>query len=462
MMTVAAALILIFVSLVASFFFSGSETAVVSASRYRLRHLRSEGNIQAEKTLDLLDRSPRVMSAVLIGTNLGNVFAVLLFKSMLEDVWPGAHESVLGVLSRSDLISLVLLTSLIVVFAEILPKALFRARADAWIMSLRPILTFFTNLFSPVIYVLEKLVELALLATGSPEGTAKPRLTRSDLIAMLRGGGVGSEAEGGKVADAIAQEGRSATNGEAPPPEQHLAIREPDERRVVRNIIGLEQHFAREIMQPLVELEAVHLGRTTIEAFLEQARRSGHSRFPVYRDRIVDLTGYISVYDVIRDTEGRVDLEDFVHAAHYVPETQRVDDLLQEFLFLRISNAIVVDEYGGCSGWVTREDVIEEIVGELEDELDRPVTEIEEREDGSYMIEGRSEIDDVNEILGTKLDKTDCDTIGGLMMRELGKIPREGDAIEIQGWGFRIDAMDGMRVGRIEILPHESDEDMST
>lgn len=457
MMTLAAGLILIFVSLVASFFFSGSETAVVSASRYRLRHLKSEGNIQAGKTLDLLDRSPRVMSAVLIGTNLGNVFAVLLFKSMLEDVWPGTRESVLGILSRSDLISLVLLTSLIVVFAEILPKALFRARADAWIMSLQPVLTFFTNLFSPVIYVLEKLVDVALLATGSPEGSAKPRLTRSDLLMMLRGGGAGPEPEGESTASA--QDGRSATNGEAIPPEQHLAIRVPDERRVVRNIIGLDQHFAREIMQPLVEIEAVPLGRTTIEAFLQQARRSGHSRFPVYRDRIVDLTGYINVYDVIRDTEGRVDLEDFVHPAHYVPETQRVDDLLQEFLFLQISNAIVVDEYGGCSGWVTREDVIEEIVGELEDELDRPVTEIEEREDGSYLIEGRSDIDDVNEILGTKLDKTDCDTIGGLMMRELGKIPREGDAIEIQGWGFRIDVMDGMRVGRIEILPRASDGD---
>lgn len=454
MMLLAAGLIFlaILASLAVSFFFSGAETAVISCSQYQLRHRMEQGDTSVEKTLDMLSEPARLISTVLIGTNLGNVFAVLFFKLLLDQLWEQSHRRVLGVISWDELICLVVLTPVIFVFAEILPKALFRAKADAWIHRLRPVLIATRTLCAPVNAFLEVLVRWVLLPFGPREKTPVGRLTRSDLIMMLhspaRNGG--SEAEQVEGQEGMATASEAAAEAVA---DQATSIREPDETRVIQNIIELENRQGREIMQPLVELEAVHLGHTTIEAFREQARRSGYSRFPAYRDRIVNLIGYIDVFDVIRDTTGKKNLEDFLRPAHFIPETKRVDDLLQEFLLLRVNNAIVVDEYGGCSGWVTREDVIEEIVGELEDELDSPTVLISEQEDGSFLIEGRNDIEDAGEVLGVQFEDSDCDTFGGLIMKHMGRIPRVGAEITLQGWRMEIVQMDEMRVAMVRVRP---------
>ena len=411
-----------------------------------------QGDTSVEKTLDMLSEPARLISTVLIGTNLGNVFAVLFFKLLLDQLWAQSHRRVLGVISWDELICLVVLTPVIFVFAEILPKALFRAKADAWIHRLRPVLVATRTLCAPVNAFLEVLVRWVLLPFGPREKTPVGRLTRSDLIMMLHS----PARNGGSEAEQIEGQEGMTTASEAPAEavaDQVTSIREPDETRVIQNIIELENRQGREIMQPLVELEAVHLGHTTIEAFREQARRSGYSRFPAYRDRIVNLIGYIDVFDVIRDTTGKKNLEDFLRPAHFIPETKRVDDLLQEFLLLRVNNAIVVDEYGGCSGWVTREDVIEEIVGELEDELDSPTVSISEQEDGSFLIEGRNDIEDAGEVLGVQFEDSDCDTFGGLIMKHMGRIPRVGAEITLQGWRMEIVQMDEMRVAMVRVRP---------
>lgn len=456
MMVLAAILIFmaILASLAVSFFFSGAETAVISCSQYQLRHRMEQGDTTVEKTLAMLAQPARLISTVLIGTNLGNVFAVLFFKLLLDLLWTQSHNRVLGIMSWDELICLVVLTPVIVVFAEILPKALFRAKADAWIHRLRPVLVAMRTLCAPINAFLEVLVRGVLLPFGPREGTPMGRLTRSDLIMMLhspvRNGG--SEAEFDEGHGGMATKTSSEAPAEAVS-DQVTSIREPDETRVIQNIIELENRQAREIMQPLVELEAVHLGHTTLDAFREQARRSGYSRFPAYRDRIVNLIGYIDVFDVIRDTTDKKNLEDFLRPAHFIPETKRVDDLLQEFLLLRVNNAIVVDEYGGCSGWVTREDVIEEIVGELEDELDSPTVLISEQDDGSFLIEGRNDIEDAGEVLGVQFEDTDCDTFGGLIMKHMGRIPRVGAEITLRGWRMEIVEMDEMRVAMVRVRP---------
>lgn len=449
------ALLALALSLVVSFFYSGAETAVVSANRYRLAHLRKEGNERAERTLALLSRSPRLLSAVLIGTNLANVFAVLLFKDLLNRYWDRAAHPAFGFVHWDELTSLLVFTPILVIFAEILPKALFRARADAWIMALRPPLALSTFLFLPVIVILEGLVNLVLIPLGRGGRTPRRHLTRADLIMMLHGTGQADELdELEEESGAAGINGRAArasvNNGEAPD-----LVREPDERRLIQNIIALEQTYVREIMQPLVEVDAIRLGRMSLEAFKEQARRSGYSRFPVFKDRIVNLIGYVDVYDVIRDTQARTDLESFVHPAYYVPETKRLDDLLREMLFHRINNAIVVDEYGGCCGWITREDIIEEIVGELEDELDEPSPQVRETEPGVYEVDGRLDIEEVNEMFSTEFDDTDTDTLAGLVMKELDRIPQPGDRLELQGWRLTVLQMDGHRVERIELRPAE-------
>lgn len=453
------ATLLIFCALVfalaVSFFYSGSETAVISASRYRLDHMRQEGDRGAEKTLNLLADPNRVISAILIGTNLGNVFAVLLFKYGIGQIWPSVRNPAIGLVHWDELISLLLLTPTIIVFAEILPKALFRARADDWITELRWPLTASIRAFAPVILVLDGIVNSIVRRLDSDATDHPRRLTRSDLIMMLHG----IREQNGREKNAESDNEASSSNGsekaEEPDVEATERILEPDERRIIGNIIALEQRQAREIMQPLVELETVNLRQSNLRSFLDLARECGHSRFPAYRDRIVDLIGYVDVYDVIRDDQARTDLAAFVQPAYYVPETKRVDDLLQEFLQLRINNAIVVDEYGGCSGWITREDIIEEIVGELEDELDRPMVTMEEIAEGHFRVEGRTDIEDLNEVLETTFDDSDCDTIGGFVMRELGRVPKVGDRVSLEGWIIEVSEMDLMRVAMLEVRREE-------
>lgn len=436
-------LLAIGLSLMMSFFFSGSETAVISVNQLRLRHLAESGDADARKTLDFLASAPRLISCVLIGTNLGNVLAVLLFKILLIFTWEDLHRPAFGYINRDELISLLVLTPMIVIFAEILPKALFRARADAWIGYLRVVLSGAMMLFSPAIRVLDAIVAMFMKPLG---GGAARGISRRDLIVLL------SETEGeGSSGAGSSSEALPANVASAALRDQAEAIREPDARRLIQNIIGLEKTNAREIMQPLAELEAVHLGTMTPASFIEMARRSGHSRFPVYPDRIINLTGYIEIYDVLNDTTGSRSLEKFVRDATYVPETKRVDDLLQDFLTQRIKTAIVVDEYGGCSGWITREDILEEIVGELEDEFDEPTVMISEQDEGVYRIDGRVDTEDVSEVLKIDLDDSECDTIGGLVMKELGRIAQIDDEVVVGVWRMRVTELDGMRIARIEV-----------
>lgn len=445
-------------NLLMSFFFSGSETAVISANQYNLRHRREEGDQQAARTLAVLSRASALMSAVLIGVSIGQTFVALFFKLLLDRLWPAADEIAFGPIRWDELISLIVLTPFVVVFAEILPKALFRAKADAWIHNIRPALSFFMFIFYPVIYSLDRLVDFFLWPFGGRDGHRGPRLTRSDLILMLNAPTLTADTETPRKEEPT--EAGAAQAPMAPPASQKVdsdqaaADEEPDERRLIQNIIELEQTQVREIMQPLIELEAVQLGRTTVDAFLEQARRSGYTRFPAYKTRIVNMIGYVNVYDLLRDGREKTNLEDILRPGYYVPETKRVDDLLQEFLLQRINNAIVVDEFGGCSGWITREDILEEIVGELGDELDVPVRLIDEQPDGSFIMEGKVHTESVDEALGTDFENdTDCDTLGGIIMKQLGRIPKSGDSLMLHGWPIEILSMDGLRVGRVKVLP---------
>ena len=134
-----------------------------------------------------------------------------------------------------------------------------------------------------------------------------------------------------------------------------------------------------------------------------------------------------------------------------MPETKRVDDLLQEFLRLRIKNAVVVDEYGGCSGWISREDMLEEIVGELEDELDEPSRQITEEADGSYLVEGRMEIDALNHVLETEFSDEEWETLGGLILAEMGRIPAVGDMVTIGEWRATVAGMNGLQISKVRL-----------
>jgi putative hemolysin len=450
----------ILVCLVFSFFFSGSETGIISVNRYRLRGLADQGEPQAVDLLDLLDQKQRLLIMTLLGTNLANVLTALFFKKFIVDHWPDlSGKTVVGIFQASEILSLLILTPVIIILAEILPKAIFRAHADRLLEVLKPLYSLFLRIFWLPVTLIEKFAGLVPASLIEQRTSLARRLTREDVINLVNTDENGSQINPDQVPESSSEKHDSR---ETPAGLHTQNVMEDmdglvsvaaDERRMVQNILELDSTCAREIMIPLVDLVAIQLGRVDLEGFKAIAQASGYTRFPVYRDRIVEFIGYIDIFNMLRNEKKGDRLEDFVEYACYVPETMKVDDLLQEFLSKRIRNVIVVDEYGGCSGWIAREDILEEIVGELEDELDAPMPQIQEISRGIFVVDGRVEIDTVNEALNTSFEQDDCETISGLVMVETGRMPVEGDKFITGEWEFTVLEMDGHRVSRVRISP---------
>jgi CBS domain containing-hemolysin-like protein len=450
----------ILVCLALSFFFSGSETAVISINRYRLRSLHEQGDPEAGRVIALLSNTQRLLIMALIGTNIANVLAALLFRMLMEKGIVDPDARALGAIRWSELLSLALLTPVLIVFAEILPKALFRAHADRLAAPLRPIYVMCLWVFHPAIWMVERIARWMLGPLTVARSRAMRRLTRQDVIQLVRpedqrpeesrseGNGqakVGAESATGGAGDATEAGGAEIDGAE------ERVFEESDERRMVENILKLNQTTAEEIMTPLVELEAVRLGQVDLDALRKRAIESGYSRFPVFRDRIVHIVGFIDIFRVLKEFDGSQTLPDFIERPHYVPETKRIDDLLQEFLDKRIKIAIVVDEFGGCSGLISREDIFEEIVGEMEDELDEPAEPIQQAADGTITVDGRIEIDRLNVELAADLSDDDWETIAGLVLHEMGRIPKVGDQVILDDWHATVVEMDGLRIARIAL-----------
>ncbi len=442
-------LIAIVVCLALSFIFSGAEVAVVSVNRYRLRSLHEQGDATAGKLLGLLADSQRLLVMVLIGVNMANVLSALLFEAMLTRWLTGGDRLVFGMVKLSEVLSLFVLTPLLIVFAEILPKAIFRAHADQMFGSLQNFFRLGLFLFKPVIVTIQWLASWVIGSHVGTRSRAMRQLTRQDVINLIVPEDRVEEepaAEAGTPGDLLGHAIEQQFGREREQMEEGA-----DERRMIQNIIQLQETRAYEIMTPLAELVAVQVGRTDLEAFKGLARSSGYSRFPVYRDRIIRLVGVIDVYRVLHEDDGTKRLEDFVEPAYYVPDTKRVDDLLQKFLAERIKNAVVVDEFGGCVGWISREDILEEIVGELEDELDVPQRRISEQPDGSFLVEGRTEVDRINEALDTDFDDEEWETLAGMLLDQMGRIPKVGDEVTVDGWRARVERMEGMRIDLVRL-----------
>lgn len=444
-----------------SFFFSGSETAIISANKFRLRSLHEQGDATAGRLLALLGNTQRLLVMVLIGNNIAGVILALSFGQLIERLWPHlAERKILNIVTCSDALDLAILTPMVVVFAEILPKALFRAQADRVIVAIRPAILFFLALFKPLILVLERFTSLVLSPLSEQRTALMRHLTRQDVINLISPEEKDEEpeAEGAKTegpAPAAPTQPLGRVIARQAQQEVDRLVEATDERRMIHNIIELQDTRAYEIMTPLVDLDAVQLGRMDLEGFKQFARQSGYSRFPVFRDKIVNIIGTIDVFRVLREGETARRLEDFVERPHYVPETKRVDDLLQEFLRLRLKNAVVVNEYGGCSGWISREDMLEEIVGELEDELDEPSRRITEVAGGAYLVEGRLEIDALNHVLETDFSEEEWATLAGLILNEMGRIPAVGDEVVIDGWQATVVEMTGHRIDKVKLAKNK-------
>ena len=382
-------------------FFSGSEIAIISANRIRLRHRADHGDRRAQSLLDLLEVPDQLLATTLVGTNISVVVATTLATVALIRLFGAAGE----------LYALLLMWPLVLVFGEIVPKTIFQENADrAALLVIRP-LRWAMVAFRPISTVVGGVARL-LVARKAP--ARSPFVTKEEIESLVHGAERGVDLEVG-------------------------------ERLMIRRIFEFGDTPVKEVMVPLVNLVAVPADATT-ETVIDKVVTSGFSRIPVYRDEIYDIIGLINAFDLLILPENVSTVEDIIRPVHYVPEAKRKDDLLRELQQEKMHMAVVVDEYGGAVGIATIEDLFEEIVGEIHDEYDASQAWYKELPDGTYMVDARMELDHLEEELGLTLPLGDYETLGGFLLTHLETIPRPGQAVEVRGARLKVKEADDRSV----------------
>jgi len=371
-------------------FFSGSELALVSADRLRIRAQR-DSSPSMRKLAEFLAEPERILTTTLIGTNACLVSTTTLMALLLRQ--GGVAED------RAALLTVVALTPLVLLFAELIPKSIFRRYANRIAPVVIHPLGWLSTALTPAV-ALVRWITGGLMALVGAESRPGMGVSRDELRLLLDAG----EGEGF----------------------------EADEAEMIHRIFDFREVTVKEVMRPLIDVVAIDESATLAEA-LEKLLDSGHSRLPVYRERVDDLVAVLHARDVLEVDELDRRVDGLMRPISYVPVTQKVELLLGELQKERLGMAVVVDEYGGAEGIITVEDILEEIVGEIEDEHDPQQTALRRRGALDFLVSARIEVDRLNEQLGLKLPEGDYETLAGFLLQAFGRIPPEGAVHEVDG-----------------------------
>ena len=395
--------------LLATMFFSAAEMAFIAANRLRLRHLAEEGHRVAAAYLEAFRNPARVLSTAMMGVTVAHIVASSAVTYALLPRYGGT----------AALVATAILTPVMLVFGEIIPKAVAREWATRLILSLYRPLVWASTLLAPFVAFSQAAVSLLLRAVGGEQANIRHFVSREELKNLLQ----------------------------MEPGEANVTTQEAE---MIDAIFDLGETTVREVMVPLVDVVMLPETATPMDA-VALVQQKGFSRLPVYGDRETSLTGVVTAMDLLRVGATARTVRDLMRQPLYVPEAKRIDDLLREMQKGRQHLAVVVDEYGGATGIVTLEDIVEEIVGDIEDEHDRTPASVSRLPDGSYWVAARTNIEELNESHDWTLPKRDYETIAGLVLTTLGRIPRTGEEFQIPGYTITVLEADNRRVVAVKI-----------
>src|SRR6058998_381726 len=397
--------------LLLTMFFSATEMAFIAANRLRLRHLAEEGSSTAALYLEAFRQPERALSTAMIGVTVAHIVA-----------GSAVTWSLLPVLGAwAPLVATFLLTPVMLVFGEIIPKAIAREWATSLILKLYRPLTWASRLLVPFVFTANFIVSTMLRLVGGPRPDTRHFVSREELKALL-----------------------AMEPGEAEVTTQ--------EAEMIDKIFDLGDTTVREIMVPLVEVAMLPDSASPQDA-IALIRDRGFSRIPIYRQRETNIVGVVGAKDLLSRGASVGIVDALKRPPYYVPETKRIDDLLREMQRNRSHMAVVVDEYGGSTGVVTLEDILEEIVGDIHDEHERTPAPAERLPDGSYRVPARANIDELNEAFDWILPKRDYETVAGLVLATLHRIPRPGEVFQVPGYAITVLEADTRRVVTAKIVP---------
>jgi len=402
---------IIALALLVTALFSAAEMAFIAANRVRLRHLAEGGNRTAARYLESFHQPEHLLSTAMMGVTIAHITASTVATWALLPLAGGAAAFVVTVA----------LTPIMLVFGEVIPKAVAREWATALILRLFRVIELAAMILAPLTWGANMMVGGALALFGRRRTSTRQFVSREELKLLLQ----------------MEPQEADVTTSEA---------------EMIDKIFDLGETAVREVMVPMVDVVALPETATPDDAVRLISER-GFSRIPVFADRILNVVGVVTAMDLLRRGAQAADVRALMRPATYVPETKRIDELLTEMQKTRVQLVAVVDEYGAAVGIVTIEDIVEQIVGEIQDEHDRTPDSVERLPDGSYRVAGRAAIDELNEALEWDLPKGDFETVAGLVLATVHRIPLVGEVFQVGRYSFTVLEADSRRVLTVRITP---------
>lgn len=406
-------IVLLVILLVMSGFFSMSETALMALSKIRIRHMVEDG-VKGAKLVEKLSEDPsKLLGAILIGNNIVNIGASALATSIAVKA---IGESGVGLVT-------VIMTILVLIFGEITPKSIAKQNSEKVALMVSKPINIIVKLFRPFIFIFTSISGVFIRLLGGDPKASEPFITEEELKTMV---GV-SEEEG---------------------------VLEGVEKEMIFNVFEFADSQVKDVMVQRMDIVAIDID-STYEEVIDIIKREQFSRLPVYNHNIDDVVGILNVKDLIIASQNKEEFKvsDYMREPYYTFEFKKIKELFSEMKKTRNHMAVVLDEYGGNVGIVTIEDLIEEVVGEIEDEYDDEKDDdiIVVKED-EYIVDGSARLDNIADLIGVTMESEEFDSVGGLIIGELGRFPEKKEEVKINNLKFIIEDIDKNRIKKVRIF----------
>ncbi len=383
---------IILISLALQAFFAGSEIALISCDKVKMRALAEGGSNSAKLVLSAFGQVERFLSTSLLGINLSLITSTIVLTFYIQEKYG----------TGSELYTVLILSPLIIIFGQVVPKSVFQKKRNTIILWAIYPLWIASKIFTPILVFVDIFTKKLLTLIGSTENTF---ITREELIDVIEG-------------------------DKSKPTYDY-------KERIIKRIFRFSETSVDEIMIPLIHVSALSEDAPVKEA-IKMIKDTGHSRIPIFSERVDNITGMLHSFYLLGADEHST-VKQYAKTPFYVPESKPVDELLDEMKEGKAGMAVVVDEYGGAVGAITLEDILEEVVGEIEDEYDKGTKLWRKKSEGEYLVNPKIEIDMINDDLGLDIPESDdYETLGGFLLTEMGSIPKIGDKTKHKNITFTI------------------------
>ena len=407
--------------------FVAAEIALVSIRRSRVEQLVDERRRGARRVRELTSDPGRFLAVVQLGVTFIGFLAAAFAGVQLSAPLAAALVSAGVEAGTAGAIALILVTIVLslvtIVFGELVPKTLALSRPETFALALAVPVDVLGRLLHPIVVLLTRTTD-AIARVAGADVSAEQKISADELRLIVERGG-------------------------------EQGVLEAEEEQMINAVIELGDHRVHEVMVPRVAMASLPSG-ASLEQAIDLVVEVGHSRIPVYHDSIDEIVGILYAKDLLPylkpDAGPRPALRKLLRPPVLVPESMTVDDLLHEFQRRKVHIAIVLDEYGGTAGLVTIEDLLEEIVGEIQDEYDVEEPMVVRVSDNEARVDGRADVDELAELFDSDLklgDEEEYDTVGGLIYHRIGGVPAPGDTVDVDGLRLTVETTDGRRVGKV-------------